>query len=189
MLDCVLAKHKSYVRITVKTTISVLLVIMAFALPQLTHAIGGAEAGSVYMPMYMPALLAGLLLGWQWGLAVGLLSPTVSYGFTLLASGTAMPSLQRLPYMILETGAYGLITGLFSGRAAKNALLAFPAVLAAQATGRAIYIVYNLIAGRDFASLWASVQTGLTGLWLQAIIVPLAAMLLFAAMKDERQTE
>lgn len=33
------------------------------------------------------------------GLAVGLLSPVASYGFTTLVFGSAMPNLQRLPYM------------------------------------------------------------------------------------------
>lgn len=189
MLDFVLKKQKLAVKMSVKATISVLLVVMAVALPQITHLVGGAQAGSLWMPMYMPALLAGILLGWQWGLSVGVLSPVVSYGFTTLALGSAMPNLQRLPYMILEIGAYGLISGLFSTKVQKTPALAFPVVLGAQVSGRAIYLIYNLIAGRDFASLWSSVQTSMIGLYAQAILVPAIAIALCMVLKHEKKSE
>lgn len=189
MLDVVLSKKKLSIKMSVKATISVLLVVMAVALPQIAHAIGGVQAGSLWMPMYMPALLAGILLGWQWGLGVGILSPVVSFGFTSLALGSAMPNLQRLPYMILEIGAYGLISGLFSTRVQKNPVLAFPVVLGAQVSGRAVYLIYNLIAGRDFASLWSSVQTSMVGLYAQAILVPAIAIILCMVLKHEQKAE
>lgn len=189
MLDLVLKKQRLLVKLSVKATISVLLVVMAVGLPQIAHAIGGVQAGSVWMPMYMPALLAGILLGWQWGLGVGILSPVVSFGFTTLALGSAMPNLTRLPYMILEIGAYGLISGLFSKRVQNNPILSFPVVLGAQVSGRAIYLIYNLIAGRDFASLWAGIQTGMVGLYLQAIIVPAIAIVLCLVLKHEQESE
>ena len=189
MLDLALNRGSLAVKITVKTTLSVLLVVLAVALPQMTHAIGGAQAGTIYMPMYLPALLAGVLLGWKWGLAVGLLSPVASYAFTTLTMSTAMPNLTRLPYMILEIGTYGLVSGLFSRRVEKAPYLAFPAVLSAQLAGRAVYLIYNLIAGRDFMSLWSGICTGMVGLWLQAIIVPVVAIILCKVIKDEQKTE
>ena len=100
-----------------------------------------------------------------------------------------MPNLTRLPYMILEIGAYGLITGLFTKRVQRTPALAFPVVLLAQVSGRAIYLIYNLIAGRDFASLWASVQSGMLGLYLQAVIVPVVAIILGRVLKNERESE
>lgn len=189
MLDLVLSKQKLSIKMSVKATVSVLLVVMAVALPQIAHAIGGAQAGSLWMPMYMPALLAGLLLGWQWGLGVGILSPVVSYGFTTLALGAAMPNLTRLPYMILEIGAYGLVSGLFSKQVQKSPLLSFPVVLGAQVSGRVIYLIYNLIAGRDFASLWSSIQASMIGLYAQAILVPAIAIVLCMVLKHERKSE
>ena len=189
MLDLVLTKKSFAFKMTVKATVSVLLVALAFVLPQIVHAIGGAEAGSTLMPMYAPALLAGLLLGWQWGLAVGVASPLASFAFTTLALGTAMPALSRLPYMILEIGVYGLISGLFSTRVQKTPALAFPVVIGAQLSGRAVYLVYNLIAGRDFSTLLSSIQSSLVGLYLQAIIVPAAAIVLCLIMKHERKSE
>lgn len=189
MLDLVLNKRRLAVKMSVKATVSVLLVVMAVGLPQITHAIGGAQAGSLWMPMYMPALLAGILLGWQWGLGVGILSPVISFGFTSLALGSAMPTASRLPYMILEIGAYGVISGLFSRQVQKMPALAFPVVLGAQLSGRTIYLVYNLIAGREFASLWSSIQTSMVGLYAQAIIVPVIAIVLCKVLKHEQKSE
>lgn len=189
MLDIALQKQKLSVKITVKTTVAVLLTVLAVALPQLTHALGGAAAGAAYMPMYLPALLAGLLLGKLWGLGVGILSPVISYGFTSLAMASAMPSLERLPYMVLEVGAFGLVAGLFSKKAQTSPLISFPAVLAAQFSGRLIYVIYNLIAGKSISYLWSSVCNSFTGLWLQAIIVPLISILLFAVLKNEQKSE
>ena len=183
MLDRVLTGKSAAFRVTVKGAVSALLVVLAVALPQFAHMAGGAAAGAKWLPMYAPALLAGCLLGWQWGLGVGLLSPLASFGFTAAFLGNAMPTAARLPYMTIELAAFGLITGLFAKKIRGNAWLAFPAVILAQLCGRTLYVVYNLIAGQSFAALWASVQTGLIGMYLQAVIVPIAAVALSAVLK------
>lgn len=183
MLNSVLSKFKLSIRITVKGAISAFLVILAVALPQIVHIAGGASAGAQLLPMYAPALLAGCLLGWQWGLGVGILSPVVSLAFTTLALGSPMPVAERLPYMILELAAFGGISGLFAKKIEKNAYLSFPVVILSQVAGRAVYVIYNLIAGREFSALLTSVQTGLTGLYLQAVIVPFVVIILARLLK------
>ena len=185
MLNSVLSKFSLSVRLSIKGAVAFFCVVLSVALPQIAHAAGGVQAGAIYMPIYAPALLAGCLLGWQWGLGVGLIAPVVSFGFTSVALGSAMPNLTRLPYTMLEDGAYGLICGLFSKKIEKNVYLAFPVVLLAQVSGRAIYVIYNLIAGKTFAYLWSSVQTGLTGLYIQLIAVPLIVIALFFALRRE----
>lgn len=189
MLDIVLKRKSLAFRLSVKSAVSLFLVVLAVALPQIAHLAGGTSAGAVWMPMYAPALLAGCLLGWQWGLGVGILSPVISFGFTSLALGTPMPDLTRLPYMILELAAFGGVSGAFAKLIKKNSLFSFPAVICAQVSGRAIYLIYNLIAGRSFAALWSSVQTGLVGLYLQAALVPVIVMLLSILLKSERGQE
>lgn len=178
MLDVVLRRYKASVRISVKSAVSVLMIVLAVVLPQIAHIAGGAAAGGIYLPMYAPALLAGCLLGYGWGLGVGILSPVVSFGFTALALGSPMPTAERLPYMILELAVFGLVSGLFAKKIEKNVYLAFPVVALAQGSGRAVYVIYNLIAGRTFSELLASVQTGLVGLYLQLIFVPLIVIVL-----------
>ncbi len=180
MIDAVLKKLSAPARLTVKGAVAIVLAALAVGLPQIVHIIGGAQAGSVWMPMYLPVVLAGCLLGWHWGLLVGVLSPIVSFGITSLAAASAMPALERLPYMTLELAAFGAVSGAFVPLMKKNVCAAFPAVLAAQVAGRSAYVVYNLIAGRSFASLIASAQTGLVGLYLQLIIVPLVVVGVYA---------
>ena len=152
MLDAVLRRYKLGIRLSVKGAVSVLLIVLAVALPQLGHFFG-KEFSAVYMPMYAPALLAGCLLGWQWGLAVGALSPVISFGFSTLFLSSVMPTASRLPYMILELALYGVICGLFAKKIEKNSFIAFPVVALAQVSGRAVYVVYNLIAGRAFSKI------------------------------------
>ncbi len=185
MLNSVLSRYKVSIRISVKSAISLLLVVLAVALPQLGHFFG-KEFSSIYMPMYAPALLAGCLLGYGWGLGVGILSPVASFAFSTLFLESVMPTASRLPYMILELALYGLICGLFSKKIEKNAFVAFPVVALAQISGRAVYVIYNLIAGRTFAELMASVQTGMVGLYIQLVLVPLIVMLLAMLIKKDR---
>lgn len=188
MLDAVLEKRGFAFGITVKGAVALLAIVLSVALPQIVHAAGGTQAAAVWMPMFAPTLLAGCILGWRWGLFVGMLSPLASFCFTALALDAAMPSASRLPYYILELTVYGLVCGAFTEGIKNNRMLAFPAVLSAQLCGRLVYLAYNLIAGRDFASLWSSVQTGLTGLYLQAAIVPLLVIALaWALARDGRR--
>ena len=49
MLDAVLRRYKVSVRISVKSAVSVLLIALAVALPQLGHFFG-KEFSSIYMP-------------------------------------------------------------------------------------------------------------------------------------------
>lgn len=170
-------------RVTIKGAIAFLCVVLSVALPQIAHAAGGAAAGSVYMPMYAPALIAGCLLGWSWGLGVGIIAPLISCGFTLLTLGSAMPAPERLPVMVLELAAFGGISGLFSSRIQKSPLLAFPAVLSAQVGGRAVYVIYNLIAGDSASRVFSSVQTSLTGLYIQLILIPAIVIALCLILK------
>ena len=187
MLDLVLKKYSNAVRLTVKGAVAIVLVALAVGLPQIAHIAGGAAAGAKWMPMYLPVLLAGCLLGWHWGLGIGILSPIISYGFTTLALSSAMPTLARLPYMALELAAFGGVSGAFCKLIEKNSLFAFPAVLSAQVAGRAVYLIYNLIAGKGFAELWQSVETGLAGLYLQAVLVPVAVIVVAACIKRSKQ--
>ncbi len=186
MLSSVLKKLSASARFAVEGAIAALCVILSVALPQLAHALGGASAGAIWMPMYLAPTLAGCLLGWRWGLMVGALSPIASYAFTTLTLGAAMPALTRVPYMTAELAAFGAISGAFKKPIAKNALFAFPATLCAQIGGRAIYVIYSLIAGGSFSSIVTSIKTGLAGLGIQLLLVPLAVIVIAALIKEDK---
>lgn len=189
MLDSVLKNSSAALRISVKTVISVVLIALSVGLPQIVHIVGGATAGSVWLPMYAPVLLAGCLLGPVWGLIVGIISPIVSFGFTSLALDAAMPALARLPYMVVELAVFGGVSGVFSKQIRKNSLFAFPAVLVAQVSGRSVFALSQLIAGKGISAVMSGVSAGLVGLYAQLLIVPIIVIALAKALIKEDSRE
>lgn len=170
---------KLSVKITVKALISAGVIALAVILPQLVHLFSGAAGGAKWLPMYLPVLIGGCLLGWRWGLGVGVLSPVVSFLITSM-TGNAMPAASRLPYMIAELAVFAVVSGVFSKKIVENLWLAFPAVLLAQVSGRAVFLIaaaiFQSIAPLSAAAVWSQIQTGLLGLVLQAVLVPFIVM-------------
>lgn len=192
MIESVLAKHNAKLgtKITVKSLISVGVVALAVLLPQLVHLVAGASGGVQWLPMYLPVLLGGCLLGWKWGLGVGVLSPLVSFAITSL-TGNAMPAASRLPYMMAELAVFAAVSGLFSKKIAENGWMAFPAVLLAQVSGRAIFLalaaIFQGVSALSAAAVWAQIQAGLLGMVLQAVLVPFIVMGLRALLLRDKE--
>lgn len=168
-------------KITYKTLVSAGLIALAVILPQLVHLALGQPGGVQWLPMYLPVLIGGCLLGAKWGLAVGALSPLVSFLITS-AMGNPMPMAARLPFMMAELAVFALVSGLFTKKISDNGLWAFPAVILAQVTGRAAFL--GLIAlTQSFTQftvpmIWSQIQTGFIGLAVQAVLVPVIIIVL-----------
>ena len=192
MIESVLAKHNAKLgtKITVKSLISVGVVALAVLLPQLVHLVAGASGGVQWLPMYLPVLLGGCLLGWKWGLGVGVLSPLVSFAITSL-TGNAMPAASRLPYMMAELAVFAAVSGLFSKKIAENGWMAFPAVLLAQGSGRAVFLalaaIFQGVSALSAAAVWSQIQAGLLGMVLQAVLVPFISMGLRALLLRDKE--
>ena len=192
MIESVLAKHNAKLgtKITVKSLISVGVIALAVLLPQLVHLVAGASGGVQWLPMYLPVLLGGCLLGWKWGLGVGVLSPLVSFAITSL-TGNAMPAASRLPYMMAELAVFAAVSGLFSKKIAENGWMAFPAVLLAQVSGRAVFLalaaIFQGVSALSAAAVWSQTQAGLLGMVLQAVLVPFIAMGLRALLLRDKE--
>lgn len=167
------------VMITVKSVISLGLIVLAVVLPQIVHATVGASGGVQWLPMYLPVILAGCLLGTAWGAGIGVASPLVSFLITL-CFGNPMPALARLPFMVTELAVIAAVCGLFSRKIAKNGWLAFPAVLLSFITGRIVFmalvLMFQSVTPFTPAAIWAQIQSGLLGLLLQSAFVPFAVM-------------
>lgn len=180
------------IRITIKSLVSVGIVALAVVLPQLVHLIAGQHGGVQWLPMYLPVLLGGCLLGWAWGLGIGVASPIVSFLITS-AFGNSMPALARLPFMVAELAVFAAVSGLFSKRIAENGWMAFPAVLLAQVSGRAVFmlsvIVFQSITPFTPSVIWSQIQTGLLGMVLQAVIVPFIVMGLRQLLNKDDQND
>ena len=181
MVESALTKRKISFRlkITVKSLISAGIIALAVILPQFVHLFAGAQGGVRWLPMYLPVLLGGCLLGWSWGLGIGVLSPLTSF-FITSAFGNPMPIAARLPFMMIEFAIFAGISGLFSKKIAKNAWIAFPAVLLAQLAGRSAFMILVLLLQSVIpfapAVIWGQIQAGLSGMLLQSLIVPLTVM-------------
>ncbi len=164
-----------------KTAVSAGIIVLAVVLPQIVHLAMGQPGGAKWLPMYLPVLLGGLLLGTRWALPVGLISPLVSYLVTS-ALGSPMPAAERLPFMIVELAIFAAVSGLFSKKAAKNALWAVPAVIAAQIAGRTVFLglvaVFQRYVSFSTAMIWSQLKAGYPGMLAQIVLVPVIVWLL-----------
>lgn len=169
------------VKVTVKALIAAGIVALAVVLPQIAHLAVGAQAGVMLLPMYLPVLLGGCVLGFRWGLGVGLLSPLASYLITS-ALGNPMPAAARLPLMMAELAVFASVAGLFSKIISEKPLAAVPAVLLAQLCGRSFFLllvaVFQNVLPFSPAMILAQIKSGIPGLLIQAVFVPLAVVLL-----------
>jgi hypothetical protein len=143
-------------------------------LPQLFHAIGvlsgtGAAAGSAFLPMHLPVLLCGFLAGPFAGMIAGMLSPILSF----MISG--MPAAAILPFMIIELGVYGAVSGLLS----RTKLNTFLSLVITQAAGRlmrsaavliSVYAIGNT--ALTAAAAYTFILEGLFGVIIQWAVIP-----------------
>ena len=178
------------IKLTVKGLVSFGLIVLAVLLPQLVHLTLGQAGGVRWLPMYLPVLLGGCLLGVRWGMGVGVLSPVVSFALTSLW-GDPMPAAARLPFMMAELCVFTAVSGIFSERIAKNGRMAFPAVLLGAVAGRAFFlllaVLFQSVAPFTVEAVLSQIETGLSGLVLQAAMVPLLVMGLRALIQRERE--
>ena len=178
MLENVMTRKNATVqkRVTLNALLSVGLIALAVILPQIVHLALGQLGGVQLLPMYLPVLIGSCLLGWKWALAVGVLSPVVSFAITSLM-GSAMPALPRLPFMMAELAVFALVSGLFSKKIDHNGFWAFPAVIIAQLAGRAVFLglvaIFQNVAPFTPDMIWSQIRAGWLGLVIQAILVPL----------------
>lgn len=194
MIESVLSKRNCTFKgkITIKSLISVGLVALAVLLPQLVHLALGTAGGVEWLPMYLPVLLGGCLLGTWWGLGIGVASPLVSFLITS-AWNSPMPAAARLPFMMAELAVFAAVSGLFTKKIAENGWMAFPAVLLAQVTGRAAFlllvVIFQSVSSLTPALIWSQIQTGLLGMVLQAVLVPLIVMGLRLVLQREKRDD
>lgn len=168
-------------RITIKTIISIGIIILAVTLPQIFHIFVGQGGGMKWLPMYLPVLIGGCLLGVKWGLIVGVLSPVVSFIITSIM-GSAMPQLTMLPFMMIELAIYGSISGLFSKKISNNGLWVYASVFASIIVGRCIYfgleLLFHNIVNFSIEMIFNQMKNCVYGLSLQIIFVPIIVIIL-----------
>ena len=149
-------------------TLTALFITLGVTLPMVFHQM--ALAGRIFSPMHIPVFLAGIFVGPVSGLIVGLVCPGMSF---LL---TGMPPPYAVPLMSLELPVYGVSIGILM-RVIKVPVLS---LLLAMILGRLAFalglFVFGLFLSLPYgpkAFIKISVITGLPGIAIQLILIPL----------------
>jgi len=149
-------------------TLTALFITLGVTLPIVFHQV--ALAGRIFSPMHIPVFLAGIFVGPVSGLIVGLVCPGMSF---LL---TGMPPPYAIPLMSLELPVYGVSMGILI-RVIKFPVLS---LLLAMILGRLAFalglFVFGLFLSLPYgpeAFIKVSVITGLPGIAIQLILIPL----------------
>lgn len=149
-------------------TLTALFITLGVTLPIVFHQV--ALAGRIFSPMHIPVFLAGIFVGPVSGLIVGLVCPGMSF---LL---TGMPPPYAIPLMSLELPVYGVSMGILI-RVIKFPVLS---LLVAMILGRLAFalglFVFGLFLSLPYgpeAFIKISVVTGLPGIAIQLILIPL----------------
>lgn len=146
-------------------------VALCLVLPMAFHAI--PNGGSVMLPMHIPVLLCGLICGWPYGGVCGLVGPFLS------SVVTGMPPAAMLPSMMVECAVYGFTSGLLMKyvRTGKPTVDLYISLISAMAAGRVAagfakaWIFTPGIS--PFAWVTTSLVTGIPGIVLQLVMMPL----------------
>ncbi|MBQ6852208.1 MAG: ECF transporter S component [Oscillospiraceae bacterium] len=166
----------SYVKKLVFTAVSAALCVV---LPMAFHAV--QNAGAIFLPMHIPVLLCGLMCGWPFGFISGLIGPLLS---SLL---TAMPPAAMLPSMMVECAAYGCVTGLMMVfvRTGKVFGDLYISMITAMLAGRVLAGLAKALVftpgTAPFAWVTTSLITGIPGIVIQLILIPLVVFTLTKA--------
>lgn len=154
-----------------KMTITAICAALCVVLPMAFHAI--PNGGSILLPMHIPVLLCGLVCGWPYGFVCGLLGPFLS------CIATGMPPMAMLPGMMVECGVYGLVCGLMMRyvRTGKATVDLYLSMITAMVLGRVVAgLAKSLIFApgtAPFAWVTTSLLTGIPGIVIQLVLMPL----------------
>lgn len=161
-----------------KLTFSALCLAMAMLLPLVTGHV--PQIGSALSPMHIPVLLCGFICGWQWGLAVGFVSPLLRY------------VLFGMPYiyptgiaMAFELAAYGVIAGVMYKLLPKRNGFIYVTLITAMVGGRVVWGAARFLlaglGGSEFpfsAFLSGAITAAVPGIILHIVLIPVLVMAL-----------
>lgn len=169
-------KTKSSVK---NMTLTAVCIALCVVLPIAFHSI--PDAGSVFLPMHIPVLICGMICGWPYGLLCGLMGPLLSSALT------GMPPIAILPAMMLECGAYGMVSGLVLKLVRTRSTYGdlYIALVVAMLAGRVLSGIAKALIFMPGMSLkvWvtASFITALPGILIQLVFLPSVVMTLMKA--------
>lgn len=149
---------------------TILLSGIGITLPRIFHVLAGSNAGATFLPMHIAVLIAALTFG--------ITSSTVVAGSSIIVSYllTGMPSLARLPYMLIELVIYAILLSICNKKFNSYVSLMITMIL-----GRVLYAGVLAVAIHGLGlptygiSVIESIKVGLPGIILQLAFVPVIA--------------
>jgi hypothetical protein len=146
----------------------------AVILPQFFHLLG---LGPTFLPMFLPIMLGSFLLTWKFALVLAILPPLVS--FTITGMPPIVPPI--LPIMLSELIVISLIISIISVHFKKPLWLGLS--LAIIADRILLFLIVSWIApllgySHPIFTL-ALVGSGIPGIIMQIIVIPLALKLIY----------
>jgi hypothetical protein len=178
--------------LTLKGFVSTFIIALAVGLPQVVDLALGLRGGVKWLRLFLGVVIGGCLMGVKWGSVIGVLSPLVSF-FITSAMGKPMPMAARLPFMMLELAVFAMVSGLFTKKISENGAWAFAAVILAQICGRGIFLCAAALTESftPFTAkmIWGQIQTGFTGLALQAVLAPVIIIVTRKLLIKEDQND
>ena len=143
---------------------------IGIALPRIFHVLAGASSGQTLLPMHIAVLIAALTFG--------AMSASVVAGSSIIFSYllTGMPTLARLPYMLIELVIYAVLLSIFNKK-----FNSYISLIATIILGRVLYagVLFVAINGLGLPtygiSVIESIRAGLPGIAIQLICVPFIA--------------
>ena len=159
-----------------RIVLSAACIALCVVLPMAFHSF--PNGGSVFLPMHIPVLLCGLMCSWPYGLMCGLLGPAMS------SLVTGMSPAAMLPSMMIECAVYGCVSGLMMRlvHTKKNWADLYISMITAMVLGR---VVAGLAKAwiftpgtAPFAWVTTSLVTGIPGICIQLILLPILVVAL-----------
>ena len=164
---------------TRKLVLTAVCVALCIVVPMAFHTI--PNAGTIFLTMHIPVLLCGMICGWPFGFLCGLLGPLLSS----LITGMPMPAV--LPSMMVECAVYGATSGLLMRFVRTGHLYAdlYISLIPAMLAGRVVSGIAKalIFAPGTTLSAWATASfvTGLPGIAIQLVLVPVLVYTLMRA--------
>ncbi len=160
---------------------TILLSGIGITLPRIFHVLAGSNAGATFLPMHIAVLIAALTFG--------ITSSTIVAGSSVIVSYllTGMPSLARLPYMLIELVIYAILLSICNKK-----MNAYVSLVITMILGRILYAGVLAVAIYGFglstygSSVIQSLVVGLPGIILQLALVPVVAKAIKKGVKLEQ---
>ena len=155
------------------TILAAMFIAAGIILPFLTGQL--KQIGNMLLPMHIPVFLCGLICGWQYGLAVGFITPLLR---TFLFGMPPMPSAVSMAF---ELATYGFTAGfIYSHLHNKSIKALYTSLISAMICGRlirscvqAVILGYGMKAFSYQMFIAGGFLNAIPGIVIQLILIPI----------------